>query len=957
MKRKKFSNNLLKLVIILVILSFTISSFSQGIYTKNTSVSTKDDNYYTWEDDFSNAQKIDKSLSENYIVENGKVEMYGTYPEWTNPSWTRMKKVTVESSETLTDCAVKLIVDYDSDMKGDYGDLRFKMGSGDYWLPYWIEEKNPEPNDPYAIVWLKVPTLNSGTNTMYLFYGNPSANDLSDYWSVFDEESWEKHYAHDHKVTYHAESEGAWDPDVAFGGGKFLVTWEEGTPASIFPPLVFQQQIRGCYYTEEGERSGSRFDITEEENPPYRYENPSVAYGSGTFFVAFEHYNTPSDLLSRDIEGAVVSGTNPNRFDICTSSGNQADPCVAYDESNGRFFVVWEDGREGTSNYNIYGKLFSSSGSPIGGEKVISNRPNSQCEPWIAFDNVNNHYMVVWEEGVDPENGPFEIWGQLFDTNGNPLGSAGRLSPSGTSGTDYNFPCVAFCELKEKFLVTWQEDDISGGDWYGHIWGKILDENGNTEVNTFKIANGAYERTQVVPHLSSSFFVVYDGNGDVWGKLVDTEGNMNDYVLQLSDSESDPADWASVGSSGDKIYVAWEDERVIYPPPYEEMDMPDIYSNVWSFNTPSGSNIDYNFGEEKSLILEATVTSIEINPENFDSWHLFDAVKSGDITFDILDGNSLDIIKRDVSPGASLSSISSNSIRLRATMNRNNPSTSPHLEAWSVSYVGRDEVPPVTTVQNIDGVKGLNEWYISESVIIWLHAEDFPEDTGSGVKNIYYTLNNGQQQIYNEESGLQLSTSQSSNWMGEWTVVFWASDNAGNIESKSSSENKRVIKIDSDRPYVEITTPTNEEETEVPFWVRADPSDNVGVSKVEFDIEPFGEREGLPYVDTDPPYEWYCDVEQKSKSKQKSSIFSILGNREEEPNEEKDPGTTGVNVMVRAQVYDESGQTWIHEVWVHITNWEEGKSRDLTFLSGLNLFINRMIERFPLLQPLLNLYG
>jgi len=868
---------------------------------------------------------------------------------WTNPSWTRMKEITIDSSEELSDAAIKLIIDYDSDMKSDYGDLRFKVGNDDYWLPYWIEEKDPEPNDPYSIVWLKVPTLNIGENTMYVFYGNPSANDISDYWAVFDEESWQKHYVHDHQVTYHMESEGAWDPDVAYGNGKFLVTWEEGSPFSIFPPLIFQQQIRGCYYDEDGDIVGSRFDITEEETPPYRYENPSAIFGASRYFVAFEHYNTPNDLLSRDIEGAIVSGTSVNRFDICTSSGNQADPCVAFDDDNSRFFVVWEDGRQGTSNYNIYGKLFNSNGGSVGGEKVISERPNSQCEPWITFDNVNNHYMVVWEEGIDPEDGPFEIWGQLFDVNGNPLGGAQKLSQDASGTKDYNFPCVAFCELKEKFLVTWQEDDISGGDWYGHIWGKILDENGNTIVDTFKIANGAYERTQVVNHLSSSFFVVYDGNGDVWGKLVTSEGSVNPYVLQLSDGESDPADWASVESSGEKIFVSWEDERIIYMDPYEGLDMPDVYANVWSFNTPSGSNIDYTYGEEQSLVLEAFITSIPINPVNWENWHTFDATKTGDVTFDIVDGNNPGtVLKRDISPGGSLQGVTSSSIRIKATMTRSNPSSTPTIDKWSVTYVGKDEIPPQTTVENVEGVQGLNDWYISEGVTVWLHAEDFPEDTGSGIENTYYTLNGGAQQVYNIDTGLQLTVTQDSSWQGSWEINFWSKDNSGNLENRNKPENKRTIKIDADRPYVEITSPANEEQLEIPFWVRANPTDNVGIDRVEFDIEPFGEREGLPYVDDAPPYEWYCDVEQQGGE----AVVKDPG----------DPHLAGVNVMVRAQVYDESGQTWIHEIWVHITNWEKKDNPNtvLEFLWNLLIKIltfilnggNADVASYPLLLRL-----
>jgi len=131
-------------------------------------------------------------------------------------------------------------------------------------------------------------------------------------------------------------------------------------------------------------------------------------------------------------------------------------------------------------------------------------------------------------------------------------------------------------------------------------------------------------------------------------------------------------------------------------------------------------------------------------------------------------------------------------------------------------------------------------------------------------------------------------------------------DKSNNLENKNKPENKLNIKIDAESPYVEITEPTDEQKVNVPFWVRAEASDNAEIDRVEFDIEPFGERPGiLPYVDDTPPYEWECNVGPKS-------IEHSLSN---------DPQPAGVNVMVRAQVYDESGQTWTHEVFVYVENW------------------------------------
>ena len=142
-------------------------------------VSIINDECYWWEDEFNNQQLIDKAESENFDTENGQVIMTETYPLWTDPSWTCMKVVTLSSSAAFSGYIIKLIADYDNNMRSDYGDLRFKFQNDDYLLDYWIEEKNPDPNHKYAIVWIKIPSIPQGESYIYMFYGNPSATDQS----------------------------------------------------------------------------------------------------------------------------------------------------------------------------------------------------------------------------------------------------------------------------------------------------------------------------------------------------------------------------------------------------------------------------------------------------------------------------------------------------------------------------------------------------------------------------------------------------------------------------------------------------------------------------------------------------------------------------------------------------------------------------------------------------------
>jgi hypothetical protein len=401
--------------------------------------------------------------------------------------------------------------------------------------------------------------------------------------------------------------------------------------------------------------------------------------------------------------------------------------------------------------------------------------------------------------------------------------------------------------------------------------------------------------------------------GDIWGKMVNNDGSVNQYTIRLSDGDSDPCDWVNIGSSGNKIFVAWEDIRLYYDPPFD--GMPDIYYNVWSLNTPSESDVSYNIDEEKSLVLEAHIVSIPIAPVNWEEWCEFDADKTGNVDFDILDGNNPDqVLKSDVSPGYNIETINKASIRLRARFSRNDPSTAPTLDRWSVTYYGKDELPPETWVSDVVGLEGLNGYYKSETVKIYLDAKDYPEDTGSGVYKTWYRVRPvgsgwGQTLEYNEF--IELAAPEDTK-QGAWDVNFWSEDNKGNVEDKTETPNSRSIKIDWGIPFVTITYPTNEQRLDMGFTVTATAEDNVGLEKVEFDISPFGERPGLPFEDKAPPYEWYCDVEQikKTKSMIPQGDIATLDD--------------GVNLWIRAFAYDAAGWSYYSEIVVYITDWGTG---------------------------------
>jgi Uncharacterized conserved protein len=104
--------------------------------------------------------------------------------------WLYYRDITISNSldQELTDYQVKIVLDTYSlilggKLRSDCGDIRF-TDAGDNLLPYWIE---PETcNSQNTVIWVKVPYIPaSGQTTIRLWYGNSSAESLSDVSSVF----------------------------------------------------------------------------------------------------------------------------------------------------------------------------------------------------------------------------------------------------------------------------------------------------------------------------------------------------------------------------------------------------------------------------------------------------------------------------------------------------------------------------------------------------------------------------------------------------------------------------------------------------------------------------------------------------------------------------------------------------------------------------------------------------
>ena len=801
------------IIIIILIFSLLMPLFSESIYANKNIITTIKPNdlliLYTdtnqiWEDDFLDESKIDSKISYNYEINTsqGIVYMKNTYDAWYDSDFTRMKIVDIynNGNQVYNDYVIDLTVYYDSDMQDDFEDLRFKDELGNN-LYYWIGEKI---NGEQANVFVRINEIIQGHNEIFMFYGNPLATDNSNFDMIF---AWDDRTNPDVMISYKNYLEGAWDPDVEFGNNRFLVAWEERLGPEDLPENLERSifsSINGRSYDSDGgdpNPSGDDdIDITPSDSTDYHAENPSIAYAedNNNFLIVWEE--NPANIIERfesDIKAALINsnGDVVNSYTICDAPSLQVDPCVSYDKSSNRFFIVWEDARDSTNNYDVYGRIYSSNGNPVTNDFQVAAGANCQDEPWICSDS-DGSFMVVYEDGLNPEFGPFNLKAQKFDSNGNKIGSTIMIANS-TSSKDNIFPSIIYCENTERYCITWNDADLSSGQYRGNIWGKILDKYGNIIYDNFIVQSGyQYVRTDVVNYLDNMFFISYDGSSDVWGKMISSDGQVQTNEHMLSDGSSQNVDWNNLAVGNGKIMAVWEDERD------QSSEYADSFGSVWNIYHSTGStDISYSFGNEILMITESAIISKLISPNNFEGWGEFNAIYDtpiGTIEFDILNEQANQVLMNNINPGRDISNINQNNIRLRATFNREIPKNTPILDSWSVSYVGSDQEPPWTNYEIIpENPDGENGWYtISVEFIFEPHDDVYQSDDII----TYYKINDRNQNVYDSNNRPKISSEKSDN-----KIEFWSVDGAGNEEIPHNIiEN---IKIDKTKPTVTIEKP------------------------------------------------------------------------------------------------------------------------------------------------------
>jgi len=271
--------------------------------------------------------------------------------------------------------------------------------------------------------------------------------------------------------------------DIAFTGSQYLVLWTDERSET--------KDVYGQLVTPSGTLTGSEISIGA---GAYNQKDPSVAADSTNFMVVWNDGARLQQGQGEDIVGQIVtpSGSLQGGHIIISQNAYPSDNPMSIVFDGTRYFVVWmeEVGGAGTKEWDLRGQFISSSGSLIGSELIINNKPGGQVFPSVSYESGT--YVVVWTDMRNDTNNNgmydegegtgIDIYGQCIDLSGGLKGSEFVITSAA-----YDQICAALCATSAGLNVFWTDNRTGThgkyyGLQYGDIYGASIDVDDGTPV-------------------------------------------------------------------------------------------------------------------------------------------------------------------------------------------------------------------------------------------------------------------------------------------------------------------------------------------------------------------------------------------------------------------------------------------------------------------------------------------
>ncbi len=357
-----------------------------------------------------------------------------------------------------------------------------------------------------------------------------------------------------------AQKANQWAPAVAIDReGNSIVVWEDWRNGD--------RDIYAQVLDTGGKAFGPNFRVNSDQTATGQKDADVIAAGSGSYVIVWrDERNNNNDIYAQFISKAgQLTGAN---FIIHeANSSDQMNPTIS-EMSDGSFVVAWEDWRNG--NIDIFARKISAAGQPFGPSfKVNSDFTNTdQTDPKLAFDK-NGGGMIVWRdcrlaktvyEGAD-------IYGQRLNNTGGLKGENILINPKDGGDVDQCNPDIIIAD-NGTMMIVWRDDRNGNLD----IFGQLFDPDGQLIGNNILINDDKTVRVQRNPSACingrGEFMVVWadlrNENFDIYAQCYTLTGLAIGRNIQINDPFGSPAVQTEPSIACDaagNLVMSWVDYR------------------------------------------------------------------------------------------------------------------------------------------------------------------------------------------------------------------------------------------------------------------------------------------------------------------------------------------------------------------------------------------------------------
>lgn len=321
--------------------------------------------------------------------------------------------------------------------------------------------------------------------------------------------------------------------------------------------------ITGIKYSLNGEMLGGSFIINDDSGAALQ-QNPAVDMNQNGNFVLVWQDNREDFYDNIYIQRYDNEGNSIGNNSVVNDDGEifikNWYPDVTL-SSSGKHIVTWTDYRSGAPE--IYAQIFSETGEKVNANFKVNKSDSYTSTSSVASDSEGN-FAIVWEDEDDDA-----IYAQWYSSDGTPLGENIMVSESGHQNRNM---CNIAMNDTGRTVIVWRDESV----YPGKIFGQIYSSGGNPVGSNFKCSESKENEHQYYPSVAvdkaGNFIVVWqDGrhvtsnteNWDIYARYFDSDGNPlgDEFMVNEPDTASQESPSVTMSPDGEMVLIFWTDYR------------------------------------------------------------------------------------------------------------------------------------------------------------------------------------------------------------------------------------------------------------------------------------------------------------------------------------------------------------------------------------------------------------